>query len=285
MSFILKIDLMVSLVIRWNVDPEIFSLGPLSVRWYGLLFAFSFVVGYLIFQRIFKREGIKEEVLDSLTVYMALGVIIGARLGHVLFYDPQYYFSNPIKIFKIWEGGLASHGASIGILIALYYFSKKHRKTFLWIMDRIVIVVALAGAMIRTGNLMNSEIYGVQTDLPWGFIFVRAGEMVPKHPTQIYEALAYLLLFVLLFFLYQKKLPKLKEGQLFGIFLIILFTARFFIEYIKEDQSDFEAGMALNMGQILSIPFIIGGFIILWYSGKKNKPAYVETEKSQKRKK
>ncbi len=276
---------MVSLVIRWNIDPEIFSLGPLSVRWYGLLFAFSFVVGYLIFQRIFKREGIKEEVLDSLTVYMALGVIIGARLGHVLFYDPQYYFSNPIKIFKIWEGGLASHGAAIGILIALYLFAKKHKKTFLWIMDRIVIVVALAGSMIRTGNLMNSEIYGVQTDLPWGFIFVRAGEMVPKHPTQIYEALAYLLLFVLLYFLYQKRLPKLKEGQLFGIFLIILFTARFFIEYIKEDQSDFEAGMALNMGQILSIPFIIGGFAMLWYAGKKNKPAYKEAEKSQKRKK
>ncbi len=275
---------MVSLVIRWNVDPEIFSLGPLSVRWYGLLFAFSFVVGYLIFQRIFKREGIKEEVLDSLTVYMALGVIIGARLGHVLFYDPQYYFSNPIKIFKIWEGGLASHGAAIGILIALYLFAKKHKKTFLWIMDRIVIVVALAGAMIRTGNLMNSEIYGVQTDLPWGFIFVRAGEMVPKHPTQIYEALAYLLLFVLLYFLYQKRLPKLKEGQLFGIFLIILFAARFFIEYIKEDQSDFEAGMALNMGQILSIPFIFGGFAMLWYAAKKNKPAYEEGKQPQKRK-
>ncbi len=256
--------------IIWDVDPELFRLGNFAVRWYGLLFASAFFFGYLVFLRIFKKEGISVELLDKLTIYTAVGTIVGARLGHCLFYEPDYYLSNPIEILKIWRGGLASHGAALGIPIALYYYSKSIRRPYLWILDRIVIVVALGGFFIRMGNLMNSEIYGIQTDLPWGFIFAGAGEVVPKHPTQIYEGLAYLAIFALLYSLYWKQDGKLKEGYFFSIFLILLFTVRFFIEFIKEVQVEFETGMVLNMGQWLSIPFVIAGFALLALSYKKH---------------
>lgn len=252
--------------VTWNVNPEIFPLGPLSIRWYGLLFASAFFFGYLIMQKIFKKEGLTIELLDNLTVYMAIGTILGARLGHCLFYEPQYYLSNPIEIIKIWRGGLASHGAAVGILIAIYLFHRKNKKPFFWVMDRIGIVTALAGFFIRMGNLMNSEIYGGETSLPWGFIFVRNGETLPKHPTQIYEALSYLLIFVILIVLYNKYWQKFKNGTLFGIFLILLFTARFFIEYIKEVQVNFEKAMSLKMGQWLSLPFILFGIGIIVYN-------------------
>lgn len=258
--------------ITWNVDPEIFRVGNFAIRWYGLLFASAFFFGYLVFLKIFKKEGISVELLDKLTMYTAIGTIIGARLGHTLFYEPSYYLSNPIQILMIWRGGLASHGAAIGILIALYYYSKSIRRPYLWIMDRIVIVVALGGFFIRLGNLMNSEIYGVETSLPWGFIFTRAGETVPKHPTQIYEALAYLGIFFLLNTLYWKNDGKPKQGYIFSIFLILLFTVRFVIEFMKEVQVDFETQMTLNMGQWLSIPFILAGVILLIWTGKKKAP-------------
>jgi len=255
--------------IHWDIDPEIVGFWGLSIRYYGVLFASAFFFGYLIMQKIFKQEGLTVELLDKLTVYVAVGTIIGARLGHVLFYDPSYYLSNPVEILKIWRGGLASHGAAVGILVALYYFARKNKKPYLWILDRIVIVVALAGFFIRMGNLMNSEIYGIQTSLPWGFIFERRGEVVPKHPTQIYEALSYLLIFVLLYTIYKKKGPNVRQGLIFSIFLITLFSVRFFIEFIKEVQVDFEQTMTLNMGQWLSIPFVIMGFYLLYRSYKQ----------------
>lgn len=259
--------------VTWNVSPEIFSIGSLHIRWYGLLFASAFVAGYLIFTRMFKKEGVPMELLDKLTLYMVLGTIIGARLGHCFFYEPEYYLRNPIEILKTWHGGLASHGAAIGILLALYLFCRKSKKSYFWILDRIVIVVALAGLFIRTGNLMNSEIYGVQTNLPWGFVFVRVGEVLPKHPTQLYEGLSYFFIFCLLYFLYEKKISKLKEGTLFSLFLILVFVARFLIEFVKEDQETFESTMSLNMGQLLSIPFVLTGVLILvWlYVIKKDK--------------
>ncbi len=256
--------------INWNVDPELVGFWIISIRYYGVLFAASFFFGYIIMQKMFKREGLSIELLDKLTVYMAIGTVVGARLGHCLFYQPEYYLSNPWEILAIWHGGLASHGAAVGILIALYYFSKKNKKPYLWILDRIVIVVALAGFFIRMGNLMNSEIYGVETSLPWGFIFIRDGQIVPKHPTQIYEALSYLFIFVLLYRIYIKKGDKLKQGLIFSLFLILLFTVRFFIEFIKEDQVGFEQTMALNMGQWLSIPFVLFGFYLLYRSLKLN---------------
>jgi prolipoprotein diacylglyceryl transferase len=258
--------------IRWDVNPEIFSFSFIHIRWYGLLFAASFYFGYILFTRFFKLENVKIEVLDRLTIYMAIGTLVGARLGHVFFYEPQDYLKHPIEILEVWHGGLASHGAAIGILLALYFFCRKEKRTYLWTLDRISIVVALAGFFIRTGNLMNSEIYGTQTSLPWGFIFERVGETVPKHPTQIYEALSYLLIFVLLYKLYYKYKGKPKEGLLFSLFLILIFIMRFLIEFIKNPQVDFEKNMALDMGQWLSIPFVLAGFVLLYYIYRKPQP-------------
>jgi prolipoprotein diacylglyceryl transferase len=266
--------------IVWNVDPNIFSIpqdvpliGGFSVRWYGLLFAMSFAVGYFIMQRIFKNEHISGKVLDELTTYMIIFTIVGARLGHCLFYEPEYYLSHPLEILKIWEGGLASHGAAIGIITGLYFFSRKNKKSFLWILDRIVIVVALSGFFIRTGNLMNSEIFGDVTTLPWGFIFkryyIQAYAVDPRHPTQIYEALSYLVIFFFLFRIYWKHNGNIKQGILFGWFLVLVFGVRFFIEFIKIPQVGFEESMFLNMGQLLSIPFVVLGIIIILRARKK----------------
>lgn len=254
-----KLIIMELAIITWDVNPEIFRIGNFAPRWYGVLFASGFLFGYFIFRKIFRNEGLKDEMLDRLTIYVAIGTIIGARLGHCLFYEPSYYLSNPIEILKIWQGGLASHGAAIGILLALWLFVRKEKKPYMWILDRIVIVVALGGAMIRLGNLMNSEIYGVETTLPWGFVFLRNGETVPKHPTQIYEALAYLITFIILYRIYWRKKGNFIQGLPFSLFLVIVFVFRFFVEYVKEDQVDFESSMALNMGQWLSIPFVIIG--------------------------
>jgi len=256
--------------ITWDVNPEIFAIGQFAVRWYGLLFASGFVFGYFIMGNIFKREKIPQKMLDTITTYMVVGTVIGARLGHCLFYEPEYYLSNPIKILKVWEGGLASHGAAIGILFAIWLFVRKVNKPYLWAIDRIVIVVALAGFFIRMGNLMNSEIYGIETTLPWGFIFVRPMETVPKHPTQIYEALSYLVIFIVLIMIYRKKGTTLKHGYIFGLFLVLLFAVRFVIEFIKEPQVGFEETMALNMGQLLSIPFILLGiYLLAFYKPRK----------------
>lgn len=247
--------------ITWNVDPGLFSLGFLHVRWYGLLFALGFVTGYYIMAWMFKREKTDIKVLDSLTTYMVLSTVIGARLGHVLFYEPATYLAHPLDIIKIWEGGLASHGAAIGILTGLWLFARKHQKPWLWVVDRIVVVTALAGAFIRIGNLMNSEIYGHATNLPWGFIFV-ADDNIPRHPTQIYEALCYLATFFFLLWLYRKKAGQ-PMGRLFGWFLVCIFAARFVIEFLKEPQVMFEQTMLLNMGQLLSIPFVAAGIWLL----------------------
>ena len=254
--------------IRWNVNPEIFTVGDWGPRWYGLLFALGFVFGYYLMLKIFKNEGIKQEVLDSLTMYVFIGTLIGARLGHCLFYQPSYYLANPVKILMIWEGGLASHGAAIGILIALYLFVRKQKKPFVWIMDRVMIIIPLALFFIRMGNLMNSEIYGHVTDLPWGFIFEQNGETQPKHPTQLYEGLSYFSIFGILYLLNLKTNILERKGMIFGISFILLFSARFLIEFVKEDQVGFEAGMSYNMGQLLSIPFILIGIGSVLYSLK-----------------
>ncbi|WP_321373836.1 prolipoprotein diacylglyceryl transferase [uncultured Draconibacterium sp.] len=265
---------MISLLnfIHWNVDPEIFSLGPLSIRWYGLLFASGFLIGYYIGERMLKSEGVNQKWIDSLFFYIIIATVVGARLGHVLFYGWEYYWQHPAEIIKVWHGGLASHGGAIGILIAMYLHSKKvTKRTMLWTLDRIVVPTALVAAFIRTGNLMNSEIYGIQTTLPWGVIFERNGETVAKHPTQVYEALSYLVSFVVLTYLYWKTKVKDRPGLILGAFFVLIFMARFFIEFIKEDQEAFEAGMALNMGQWLSVPFVlVGAFLI--YTAMKRPP-------------
>ena len=251
-------------MIHWNVNPEIFRIGFVAVRWYSLLFMLAFVAGIYIMNRIYKYEKKPVEAVDHLLMYMLFSTVIGARLGHCFFYDPAYYLSNPLKILMVWEGGLASHGAAIGILIGLYLYSKKYKdQPFLWLVDRVVITVALAGAFIRTGNLFNSEIIGAPTDLPWAFVFDRV-DQIPRHPSQIYEALAYLIVFVILYRLYMKQKGKTPNGQLLGLFLILVFGFRFFVEFVKANQEPFEQGMALNMGQILSIPAVLAGFWLLF---------------------
>jgi len=262
-------------IITWDINPEIFRIGNFAPRWYGVLFASGFFFGYLIFRKIFRNEGLKDELLDKLTVYTALGTIIGARLGHCLFYEPAYYLSNPLEIIKVWHGGLASHGAAIGILLALWLFVRKEKKSYMWVLDRIVIVAALGGAMIRFGNLMNSEIYGVETTLPWGFVFLRNGENAPKHPTQIYEALAYLVVFFILYRIYWRKKGDFMSGILFSLFLIMVFVFRFFVEYVKEDQVGFESTMKLNMGQWLSVPFVAVGVVLFLYSINRHRKKIV----------
>lgn len=263
------------LVIPWDVNPEIFRIGPVAIRWYGILFASSFLFSYIIMNRIFKNENLGEPILDRLTIYMALGVIIGARLGHCLFYEPDYYFRHPLEILMIYKGGLASHGAAIGILTAVWLFTKKQKKDYIWAMDRIAIVVALSGFLIRMGNLMNSEIYGTETMVPWGFVFLRNHEVAPKHPTQIYEGLAYLAIFILLYRLYWSKKGGHYEGLLISLLCLLVFIARFFIEFLKEDQVGFEATMKLNMGQWLSIPFVLLGIAGLYWSLKRKKRAEI----------
>ncbi|RMI24689.1 MAG: prolipoprotein diacylglyceryl transferase, partial [Calditrichaeota bacterium] len=222
-----------------------------------------------IMNRIFKLEKKPIEYLDQLFIYVFIGTLVGARLGHCLFYDPGYYLSHPLEILQVWKGGLASHGAAIGILVALYLYARPKKDiTYLWILDRVVIVVALAGFFIRLGNLFNSEIYGKPTSVPWAFIFSRVDEQ-PRHPTQLYEALAYLGIFVFLYRLYFQKSVRQRSGFLFGLFLVTVFGFRFLVEFLKEYQSPWEANLPLDMGQILSIPLVIAGGIILYQTTKK----------------
>lgn len=268
--------------ITWTVDPAIVNILGREIRWYGLMFAIGFWIGYKIVEKMFKQENIDLKWLDSLFIYVIAGTVLGARLGHCLFYAWDYYSANPIEIFKIWEGGLASHGGAIGIIIANWIYSKKvtHR-SMLFTFDRLVVPVALVGALIRLGNLFNHEIYGHATNLPWAFRFVtnlhswrQGAEPIfsdPSHPTQIYEALCYIAVFILLMNLYFKKQAWKKEGLIFGIFLNGIFLTRFFIEFIKNDQEAFESDMILNMGQLLSLPFIITGCYLIYKALTKSK--------------
>lgn len=265
--------------IHWNVSPEIFSLGPLHVRWYGLLFAIGFLFGYNHGEKMFKHENIDMKWLESLFIYLIVATILGARLGHVLFYGWDYYSQHPIEILYVWQGGLASHGGVLGIIIAMIIWSRNvSKRSILWVLDRVVVPSIFVGALIRFGNLMNSEIYGMQTSLPWGFIFERNNETVAKHPTQIYEALSYLVTFGVMLYMYWKTKAKDYQGMLVGVFFIMVFTARFFVEFIKEDQEAFEATMSLNMGQWLSIPFVLTGIILIILAIKRGPVYYKNLE-------
>lgn len=261
--------------IHWNVSPEIFSLGPLHVRWYGLLFAVGFLFGYNHGEKMFKSENIDLKWLESLFIYLIVATIVGARLGHVFFYGWDYYSQHPIEILYVWQGGLASHGGVIGIIIAMVIWSKQvSKRSILWVLDRVVVPSVFVAALIRLGNLMNSEIYGMPTTLPWGFIFERNHETVAKHPTQIYEALSYLVTFGVMLYMYWKTKAKDYQGLILGVFFVMVFSARFFIEFIKEEQEAFEKGMTLNMGQWLSIPFVLAGIFLIIRAVKKGPVIY-----------
>ena len=249
--------------IIWDVNPVLLEIGQWSVRWYGLLFALGFVFGIIIITRMFKSEGINKDWVDSLFLYVVIGTVIGARLGHVFFYDWAYYKENLDEIIKIWHGGLASHGGVIGIGLALWLWSRKYSKrSMLWVLDRVVVPAALASMFIRLGNLVNSEIIGKATEAPWAFTFTSV-DNIPRHPSQLYEALAYLAIFGILMYLYWKTDIKDRPGRLFGILMTGVFAFRFIIEFTKENQVAFEANIPLNMGQWLSIPMVIIGLFFL----------------------
>jgi len=272
-------------MIEWTIDQEIFSIGIVSIRYYSLLFLVSFIMGLVIMKKIFALENYPAEEVDDLLVYMVIGTVLGARFGHVLFYGFDYYMSNPIEIIKVWKGGLASHGAAIGILVSLHFFVKtKNHYNYLWLIDRLVITVALSGFFIRMGNLFNSEIIGKPTDVPWSFIFSKYVDKIPRHPTQLYEALAYLTLFFIIYKIYMAHKEKTRSGYIFGIFLVWVFGFRIFVEQFKENQESFENDMILNMGQILSIPLVILGIYMIYTSRNRSLPAPYKPPKEKKKK-
>lgn len=270
---------MLPLFIHWNVDPAMFHIGSFALRYYSLGFLFAFVLGYWVLYRIYTREKVDTRFLDTMVMWVIVATLAGARLGHCLFYQPDYFLTAekwpeiflPIDLATgqfIGYQGLASHGAAIAILFAIWLYCRKFKVNAWWLLDRLVIVVALGGAFIRLGNLMNSEIYGVETTLPWGFIFERNHETVAKHPTQLYESLSYFLIFAGCLWDYRRHGGKLHNGRLFGWWLVALWGVRFLIEFIKEEQVAFEKGMTLDMGQWLSIPFILAGIVLVVLSHK-----------------
>lgn len=250
--------------IEWDFDPIIFTIyDPFAVRWYSLAFLLGFSIAYFVMLSIAKKEKKTLELIESLLTYTVVSTIIGARLGHCLFYDPIYYITHPWRIFMVWEGGLASHGGYLGIIIAWYLFSRKNKEMpFLWIADRCAMLAILTGSFIRIGNLFNSEIIGKVTDVPWAFIFTKY-DLFPRHPTQIYESIGYAVTAGILFCLYKWTDLAKKPGRLLGASFVIAFTFRLFIEFFKENQEAFEATMSLNMGQLLSVPFIFFGLLLL----------------------
>lgn len=286
--------------ITWNVDPVLFQLGGLQVRWYGLLWALGFFLGYFVMRNIYRHEKVSDDWMDKLLIYMMVSTVIGARLGHCLFYEPEYYLANPLKMLAVWEGGLASHGGAIGILTGLWIYVRRYNKatkkkeekqriTYIWMMDRIVVVVCLVGALIRVGNVMNHEIYGTPTSLPWGFVFLRGveqfcgtfdnytpclawespcppSEWLPCHPTGLYEAFFCLVAMgILLWMYYKRDLGHKRPGLMFGTFLVIIFGSRIMIEFLKNVQVEFEKNMVFDMGQWLSVPFVLVGIgMIVW---------------------
>lgn len=307
----------------WNPSPIIAHLGPITPRWYGVLFALGFVIGSYVLSHIYKSENVSPRWVDVITFYMVAGTVLGARLGHVFFYDWDKYKDHPLDILKIWEGGLASHGATVGILLAVWLFARRNKFDYLWTLDRIVIVVAIGGALIRLGNLVNSEIVGKPTDVPWAFVFPRDAEhletpvtplpagaklvgiekdahgefaprvlpgdaapapgqdlrmAVPRHPTQIYESLFCLVLLALLYGLWNRTKERTPRGLLFGLFVVLLFTFRFLVEFLKENQvakeKDLLQTLHLNIGQLLSIPLVLVGLWVLLRAGKNPQNPY-----------
>ncbi|HKJ32823.1 MAG TPA: prolipoprotein diacylglyceryl transferase [Balneolaceae bacterium] len=250
--------------------PMIHHIGPITVRWYGMMWALAFIVGYFLGTKMYRDAGKPQEELESLLTYIIIATVIGARLGHVLFYEPTYYFNHPSEIIKIWHGGLASHGAAIGMIIAIWLYCRKFGYKFLWVTDRVMVPVAIGGSFVRIGNFFNSEIIGHVTHVPWAIIFERR-DMLPRHPSQLYESIWYFSLFVILWFIYKKYKNKPPEGFLFGFAMIYMFIGRFMIEFTKVRQADFGHGWPLDMGQILSIPFILLGIWILWKKVDFNK--------------
>jgi prolipoprotein diacylglyceryl transferase len=256
-------------MIHWNIAPEMISVGPFTVRWYGALFATSFFLGYRHCAGIFEAWKLPQRALDRLFLHVFLGTLVGARVGHCLFYEPSIYLREPWRIPMIWEGGLASHGAAVGIILSLLWYGKREPKLgALWGLDCIAVPIALSGALIRLGNFFNSEILGKPSEMPWSVVFERV-DAVPRHPAQLYESFTYLVIWFILKAVARKPWAKIGGGALFGSFLALIFGTRFFLEFFKENQVGFEQDLALNMGQMLSFPLVMfGAWLVL--RAKKN---------------
>ncbi len=248
----------------WDIDREIIGIGVFALRWYSMLFALGIVIGYFIIKKMFEAEGKRVELLDSLLFHVVIGTVVGARLGHCLLYEPMDYLTNPIRILKIWEGGLASHGGFLGVMIALVLFCRKYPEiTWFWITDRMTVPALLTGGFIRIGNFFNSEIVGKATDVPWAIVFKKV-DNIPRHPTQLYEAVGYLSICAIAYGIYRGAERKPRAGLMFGSTLVLGYAFRLSIEFLKENQVDFESGLPLNMGQLLSIPFILIGLFFIF---------------------
>lgn len=264
---------MIYLSIDWNPNIELFKIGSFAIRYYSLMFVIAFVLGLQIMKRIFKNENVSLEKLDSLFIYTVVAVLLGARIGHFLFYDTKFLLEHPLEVllpvkFNPFQftgyQGLASHGAAIAVIFTMFYYSKKIlKKPVLWILDRIPIPVAIGGMFVRIGNLMNSEIIGKPTNSDYGFVFQQLGEDFPRHPAQLYEAFGYLVTFIILWYVYWKTDKKDKLGYIFGLFMVLLWSVRFIVEFFKEAQVDQRAAWDLNTGQLLSIPLILVGFYFM----------------------
>jgi len=256
----------------WNIDPELFTIGPFHVRWYCLLFSLAFLTSFSIMVWIFRKEKKSDELLNKLFLYVFVAVVVGARLGHCLFYGPEYYLSNPLEILKVWEGGLASHGAAAGIIIALLLYARNTAgMSFLWVADRVAVVIPLAAIFVRLGNFVNSEILGLPTEVPWAVIFSRI-DHVPRHPVQLYEALAYIIIFAVMIILYRKQFGAF-AGRLTGSMLTMLFSMRFILEFFKTGQSTLDPSMPITMGQLLSIPLVAFGIWLITRKQESTAPA------------
>ena len=248
----------------WDASPTIFAFGPLQLRWYGVLFVGSFFLGLLILTKIYKREGKDPAQLDAMLIYAMAGTVLGARLVHCLFYEPDFYLSHPLEILKVWKGGLASHGGLAGVLIAFYIFSRRYNTPYMWVLSRTAIAGTVIAASVRIGNFFNSEILGLPSDKPWAIIFVKV-DMIPRHPVQHYEAISYLMMFVLLVTIYRKVTPAFATKIIPGVFLVTMFTTRFVLEYFKTRQAAYTIDLPFTTGQMLSVPYIIVGIVwIVW---------------------
>jgi len=257
-------------MIQWNPSPVLWQIGPFALRWYSLMFIIGFWTSVHLMKKIFIWEKYTLEKIDSLLFHVFLGTLIGARLGHVLFYDPVYYFSHPLDILKVWEGGLASHGGTLGVILSVVIFCRKNSEfSLMWLFDRVSMLAIMTGSLIRIGNLMNSEIVGQPTQVPWSFVFTRVDQL-PRHPTQIYESVCYAIIFLVCWFVYLQKKESTPKGLLFGMVLVGTFSVRLFLEFLKENQEAFEQNWILNMGQILSLPFILCGLFLVFRALKKN---------------
>lgn len=252
----------------WNADPVAFSIGGVRIFWYGILFALAMISGLEIMKWIYKTEKKDPKELDNIFLYVVIGIVVGARLGHCLFYEPDYYLSHPLEILYVWKGGLASHGGGLGALIGIYLYQRKYSLNFLWFLDKIAIPTAVFAFFVRLGNFMNSEILGDVSEVPWAIVFARV-DPLPHHPAQLYESISYLLISAILLGVYLKYRKTLKDGFLFGLFLVLVFTVRILVEFVKERQADYAADTLLSTGQFLSIPFIIIGIYLIIRAAKQ----------------